>query len=98
MLSAMSCFRQIKAIRPSSSEGLDCYRRHRLPVEDIEKLPSNDEHQPQLTVTCQACGQSSGIAPIAADLRFGAVRVKGRRSRRDAVGALDVCRAGPSLP
>jgi hypothetical protein len=38
------------------------------------------------------------IAPIAADLRFGAVRVKGRRSRRDAVGALDACRAGPSLP
>ena len=28
------------------------------------------------------------VPPIAADLRFGAVRVKGRRSRRDAVGAL----------
>jgi hypothetical protein len=52
----------------------------------------------QLTVTCQAHGQSSRIAPIAADLRFGAVRVKRRRSRRDAVGALDVYRAGPSLP
>lgn len=51
-----------------------------------------------MTVTCQAHGRTSRIAPIAADLRFGAVRVKGRRSRRDAGGALDACRAGPSLP
>jgi hypothetical protein len=53
-----------------------------------------------LTFTCQACGQSSRIAPIAADLRFGAVRVRGREAiaeRRPKV-ALDACRAGPSLP
>ena len=37
--------------------------------------------EPGLTVTCQARGQSSRIAPIAADLRFGAVRVKGRDAR-----------------
>ncbi|MFD1581538.1 DUF4365 domain-containing protein, partial [Ramlibacter ginsenosidimutans] len=40
---------------------------------------------PRLTLTCQAHGQTSRIARIAADLRCGAVRVKGRRSRRDAV-------------
>lgn len=51
-------------------------------------------------VTCQERGQPSRIAPIAADLRFGAVRVKGRACSIacDAVGALDACRAGPSLP
>lgn len=52
----------------------------------------------RVTVTCQARGQSSRIAPIAADVRFGAVWVKGRRSRRDAVGALDACRARPFPP
>jgi len=51
-----------------------------------------------MTVTCQAYGRTSRIAPIAADLRFGAVRVKGRSSRRDAVGAPDAFRAGRSLP
>jgi len=33
---------------------------------------------PELTVTCQVARAVLRIAPIAADLRFGAVRVKGR--------------------
>jgi hypothetical protein len=45
-------------------------------------------------------GQSLRIAPIAADLRFGSVRVKGRACSIacDAGGALDACRAGPHFP
>jgi hypothetical protein len=55
----------------------------------------------RLTVTCQGRRAVLRIAPIAADLRSGSVRVKGgelARSRSDAEGALDAGRAGPHLP
>ena len=50
-----------------------------------------------LTVTCQPTRAVLRIASIAADLRFGAVRVKGRACSIacDAGGALDARWAGP---
>jgi hypothetical protein len=87
----MSFYRENSTMPPSSSEDLAALFGNGLSI-----AYNHDMAIPALT----AHGQSLRIAPIAAELRFGSVRVKGRACSIacDAGGALDAYRTGPHFP